>query len=82
MDAAAAEILNWLHLFFRGISPKSGISIIVRCESAIAQNRCFLAAAPVCVREEKKPISIVRQRNEAIAKYRHFIARQACPVSD
>jgi hypothetical protein len=52
--AAAAEILSGLHLFF-GITPKPGISIIVRCESAIAQNRCFLAAAPVRVREEKQP---------------------------
>ncbi|MBD1828580.1 hypothetical protein NDI47_22260 [Microcoleus vaginatus GB1-A2] len=50
---AAAEILSLLHLFLTGITPKPGISIIVRCESAIAQNRCFLAAAPVGVREEK-----------------------------
>ncbi|MEG4348303.1 hypothetical protein QUA74_00995 [Microcoleus sp. LAD1_D3] len=55
LDAAAAEILSLLHLFFRGITPKPGISIIVRCESAIAQNRCFFAPAPVGLREEKQP---------------------------
>ena len=53
--AATAEILSGLHLFFRGMTRKPGISIIVRCFSAIAQNRCFLAAAPVRVREEKQP---------------------------
>jgi len=63
--AAAAEILSGLHLFFRGITPKPGISIIVRCFRAIAQNRCFLAAAPVRVREEKqpeKPLMLVRSK--------------------
>jgi hypothetical protein len=63
--AAAAEILSGLHLFFRGITPKPGISIIVRCFSAIAPNRCCLAAAPVRVREEEqpeKPLMLVRSK--------------------
>jgi hypothetical protein len=39
--AAAAETLSGLHLFFRGITPKPGISIIVRCFSAIALSQVF-----------------------------------------
>ncbi|MEG4858498.1 hypothetical protein QUB75_12750 [Microcoleus sp. K1-B6] len=63
-----------LHLFFRGISPKSGIYIIVGCESAIAQNRCFIATAPVREREEKQPIPLLGDRTETIAKSRCFLA--------
>jgi len=64
LDAAAAEILSLLHQFFRGISPKIGISIYCSLCVAIAQNRCFLATAPVRDREEKQPIPLLGDRTE------------------
>ncbi|UNU23878.1 hypothetical protein [Microcoleus vaginatus] len=75
LDAASAEILSLRHLFFRGISPKIGISIYCSLCVAIAQNRCFLAAAPVRVREEKQPIALRRDRSEEIAKSSYFLAQ-------
>ncbi|HSF74496.1 MAG TPA: hypothetical protein VLA84_11930 [Microcoleus sp.] len=75
MDAAtAAEIVSGLHLFFTGISQKIGISIYCSLCVAIAQNRCFLATAPVRDREEKQPIPLLGDRTETIAKSRYFLA--------
>ncbi|MEG4446062.1 hypothetical protein QUB47_29980 [Microcoleus sp. AT9_B5] len=74
LDAAAAEILSLLHLFFRGISPKIGFLFIVRCASRSRFRRCFLATAPVRDREEKQPIPLLGDRTETIAKSRCFLA--------
>jgi len=63
----------------RGITPKLGISIIVGCQkSAIAQNRDFLAAAPVLLRDEKKPMLVRSKRCDRTKQV--FTRSRACPV--
>ncbi|WP_373534842.1 hypothetical protein [Microcoleus sp.] len=58
----------------RGIAPKPGISIIVRCNSsAIAQNSYFLAAAPFILRDEKN--LCFSAARDAIAQNKYLLDR-------